>query len=309
MKSTCLSHSGPVGPGRSARLLLRLALLAAGLAALPARAEVKISEGIYEGRPHFVVHTGSATWFFDVAGGGFSRLIDREGRDWIAFRMLPDKGPAGAGGKYRGLPNMVYGPDYPESGAGHPGFDHCETVQAARDLLRTTSKSGKWAWTWQFSEAGAVFTLEKADPAQPWWFIYEGPIGGRFAPHRTYWGTDTGGPRREARNYKLVQEVAEPWRWAYFGTDEVARVLAIASLGDEPLPGVLGYLGATEAGLEAPDGMVVFGLGRDRSRPFQPLLRGAGRRFLVAFIEQAPRSQSGHDAVAKHVQVLADEFR
>jgi|GEM_PF-2541097 len=42
---------------------------------------VEISEGSYEDRTQFIVQTESATYYFDRAGGGFSRLIDRDGRD------------------------------------------------------------------------------------------------------------------------------------------------------------------------------------------------------------------------------------
>lgn len=289
--------------------IFHLGLLLAGFVTLRLPAAVGIAEGEYEGRPHFVITTDTATWYFDRAGGGFSRLLDRAGRDWIAFHLKPDTGPGGSAGKYRGLPNMVYGPTYPESGVGHPGFNHCETVQAGPDTLRTTSKSGLWVFSWKFTDQGAVFTLEKTDPAQPWWFIYEGPVGGAFAPHQTFWGTDTGGPRREARNYKLAEEIAEQWRWAYFGADGVDGVLAVASLGDQSLPGVLGYLGATEAGLKAPDGMVVFGLGRDRSRPFKPLLTGAGRRFLVTLAAPTPRDEAGHREFARWLESLLQATR
>jgi hypothetical protein len=36
-------------------------------------------EAEYENRPHFVVRSKHATWWYDRAGGGFSRLVDRIG--------------------------------------------------------------------------------------------------------------------------------------------------------------------------------------------------------------------------------------
>jgi hypothetical protein len=293
---------------RAVRFLL-VTFVAAWAAALAGNAKIRIREGDYEGRRHFVVEAGRATWYFDAAGGGFSRLIDRDGRDWIAFHMLPDKGPAGSAGKYRGMPNLVFGVEYAESGAGHPGFNHCETVQVGRDTLRSTTHSGKWAWTWKFTKSGAKFHLEKADPDHPWWFIYEGPIGGKYAPHATYFGSDRGGPRRESRNYKLVQEIAEEWSWAYFGAEHSPRVLAIAHAKAEPLPAVLGFLGSTEAGLDAPDGMVVFGFGRDRSRPFRPLLTGWNHSFVVGFVEEQATDERGHARIARAVAKLRRDVR
>ena len=52
----------------------------------PVRA-VSISETEYEGRAQFKVETSSATFFYDRAGGGFSRLFDRAGRDWVSFNV------------------------------------------------------------------------------------------------------------------------------------------------------------------------------------------------------------------------------
>jgi hypothetical protein len=61
---------------------LGVILLALGAADVAAQ---DITEAAFEGRPHFMVRTERATWLYDRAGGGFSRLLDREGRDWINF--------------------------------------------------------------------------------------------------------------------------------------------------------------------------------------------------------------------------------
>ncbi|MEO0334631.1 MAG: hypothetical protein AAF223_23655, partial [Bacteroidota bacterium] len=82
---------------------------------------IQIDETIYEDRPHFVVQTASATYWYDQAGGGLSRLIDPEGNDWIAFKKDPlSEYPASAAAGFRGLPNFVFQSD--DGGAGHPGF-------------------------------------------------------------------------------------------------------------------------------------------------------------------------------------------
>jgi hypothetical protein len=87
--------------------ILGIALLAASAWAAPA---VNITEGEYEGRPQFIVRTESATWYYDRAGGGISRLIDRSGRDWVAFSKSPlSEFPRSAGAGYRGLGNLVHG--------------------------------------------------------------------------------------------------------------------------------------------------------------------------------------------------------
>jgi hypothetical protein len=166
------------------------------LGAMP-RGALDIAEASDQGRPHFMVRTERATWLYDRAGGGFSRLVDLEGRDWIDFGAEPLSAfPESAAAGYRGLPNLVFGG--PDKGAGHPGFDRCTSRVAGPDTIRSTSRSGRWAWSWTFTETTATFTMEKADPEQPWWFLYEGPIAGTFAPPDKVWGTDQGGPRTDA---------------------------------------------------------------------------------------------------------------
>ena len=86
------------------------------------RPRVSIKEQDYEQRPHFVVATTRATYWLDKNSGGLSRLIDREGHDWIAFKTQPwDDYPASSASSYRGLPNLVF--EGPDKGFGHPGWD------------------------------------------------------------------------------------------------------------------------------------------------------------------------------------------
>ncbi|MGB3587589.1 MAG: hypothetical protein WBA23_13665, partial [Tunicatimonas sp.] len=87
---------------------------------------VSIEEAMYEDRTHFVVKTTSATYWYDQAGGGLSRLIDSEGNDWVNFKKDPlNEYPASAAAGFRGIPNFVFQSD--DSGAGHPGFDQCRS--------------------------------------------------------------------------------------------------------------------------------------------------------------------------------------
>lgn len=273
--------------------------LGAGLVGRVAAADVAISDAEYEGRPHYKIITPEATWFYDRAGGGFSRLIDRDGHDWIAYHAPTGKpSPAGTAADFRGLPNLVYGKDNPEAGTGHPGFDLCETELAAPDTLRTRSKTGTWAWSWRFTVQGAIFTMERADAAHRWWFLYEGPIAGRFAPSAQYWGTNAGGPRRETPEHKRNESIPGKWRWVYFGDRDVPRVLFLAQMGPpDELDATFGYMGNTKDGVDSPDGMVVFGFGRHG----KPLLSGAGQRFIAGFVEQAVATPAGHDRLAAAV--------
>lgn len=78
-----------------------------------------VTEALYEGVPHYVIKTKTATWWYDIQGGGFSRLTDRQGNDWIAFKREPwNKTPESAASSYRGIPNAVYQGE--DGGCGHP---------------------------------------------------------------------------------------------------------------------------------------------------------------------------------------------
>lgn len=272
------------------RILIPLLLAAV---TVPIAGAVTITDADHEGRAQFKIATMSATYFFDRAGGGFSRLIDRDGKDWISFKKDPLTGTrTAAAAGYRGIPNMVFGKDNPDAGAGHPGHDQCESTVIAADAIRTVTKSGRWAWTWRFTETYAVLTIEQADPAHAYWFLYEGPVGGRWSPHTSYFGTNRGGPRREMPFGK--SKLFDQWRWVYFGDDSASRVLLAAHVNLDRADDAYWYMGSTTAELDAPDGMVVFGFGRGEKGP---QLRGAGQRFVLGFVEGQVKDQTAHERV------------
>jgi hypothetical protein len=272
-----------------------MTLLALGA---PDAVALDIAEARYEGRPHLMVRTEGATWYLDRAGGGFSRLVDGDGRDWIAFGAEPlDRFPDSAAAGYRGLPNLVFvGPD---KGAGHPGFEQCVSEVVGADTIRSVSRSGRWAWSWTFTETTASFTMERADPEYPWWFLYEGPIAGTFAPKRKLWGTDRGGPSFDVP--VLDGQRFGRWRWAYFGERGIPRVLFVAQHDPDGLPDTLWYLGSSDGGAAtAPDGMLVFGLGRGPNTT--PQFRGAGVRITVGLLETGVVDEADHERAAALIE-------
>ncbi len=296
MKTTVTDRRTPRGASLGSFGFIALGILGTASAV----GAVEITEGEYEGIPQFIVRIEAATWYYDRPGGGFSRLIDREGRDWIAFSKDPlSEFPDSAAAGYRGLPNLLFGGGNPDAGVGHPGFDRCESTLAGPNTIRTESLSGKWAWTWTFTETTATFTMEKADPDHAWWFLYEGPIAGTFAPQEKYWGTDKGGPRREVpdiRNQRFDQ-----WQWIYFGDVAVPRILFLVQHEPDDLPDTLWYLGSSEGGAAtAADGMVVFGFGRGPGT--RPQFRGAGQRFTVGLLETSVTDAADHARVAEQIR-------
>ena len=117
-----------------------------------ARSDEVLPAGVTEtrdsrGRPMLTITTPNARFVYDLNGGGLASLFDVEGRDWIGHGTK-----SGAGGKYRGIPNLIH----PEGGF-HPGDDHCvsrvEMVSGAVLAIRSHTKDGKWACRWTFSTA------------------------------------------------------------------------------------------------------------------------------------------------------------
>ena len=258
-----------------------------------------ITESLHEGRAQFVVKTASAEYWLDKNAGGFSRLIDREGRDWISFHKEPlNKNPDSAAAGFRGMPNAVFGRENPDAGVGHPGFDKCESALVSSNVIRTVSKSGRWAWTWTFTETAARLKFEKNDPERAYWFLYEGPPAGRFSPTNQFWGTDLGGPNLDVPDSK-VQRFGQ-WRWAYFGDRAVPRVLAVAQVEADNIEDTFWYMGSSNGnGATVPDGMVVFGFGR--AAKSTPLFRER-HEFVVSLIEGAVKNAATHARVAAAVQ-------
>jgi len=241
------------------------------------------------GRPHHEIHAMGAIWLYDDAGGGFSSLIDGEGRDWIGFKPEPLADfPAAAAAGYRGLGNLVHGGE--DSGVGHPGFDLCETVFEAPATLRTRSLSGRWEFTWTFHPDRLEFTMIRADPDRDWWFLYEGNPGGRFAPEKHLWGTVDAIPRAERPS--ISDQLREPLRRVWFGHHDSPWRLILEHVTERPEIANLWWMGAEARGQwrESSDGMLVFGFGRGQGAD-GPLLRGP-QRIIIRFVP-APASDAG----------------
>jgi hypothetical protein len=269
-----------------------------------AAAQVTFREDTYEGARHFVVTTPAATYWYDRAGGGLSRLIDRDGHDWISFRREPwNQNPASAAAAYRGLPNFVFGG--PDGGAGHPGFTQCVSVQAGNTII-TESKSGDWRWVWTFAATHARVRLERA--GGPYWFLYEGTPGGSYQPRNWYWGDDRGGPRTELPDHLAGSRAIANRHWAYFGSTAAPRILVLAQHEADDIPGAFSVMGNTADGLAAPDGMTVFGFGRGRDPV--GLMRGAPRTWTLGFLEGRIETAEQHGGIAARlVGLMREPFR
>ena len=278
------------------RCLVSLFLLLA--AAFPGIAgEVEITDSTDEAMDAFRVETPAAVYYYQKEAGGFSSILDPEGADWIGYSNSGNpEYPASAASDYRGLPNLVFRGE--DDGAGHPGFGACRSFQTGTDTIRTESKSGRWAWEWKFNDSLARMDILRFDPSREYWFLYEGIPGGRYAPSQQYWGTDQGGPRRDTPDYLAGQEVYGNWRWAYFGDSSSEKVFFLVSLRAEPEVSEMGYLGGDRNGLEAEDGMVVFGIGREKGAV--PLLEGKNS-FVVGFYPERIETPEEHAEIKAYL--------
>lgn len=258
---------------------------------------IVIQEGTYETREHFLITTPGAVYYYDKAGGGFSRMIDRDGIDWINFKMEPwDSYPASAASSYRGLPNLVF--RSADSGAGHPGHNQCISVKSGSRTILTESKSGRWAWECRFYEYYVEINVRQNDPDHPYWFLYEGVPGGIFQPSATYFGNDTGGPIHHQPDYFKGKKLTGFWQWVYFGAKKSDRTLYIIQTVKDELPDTFSYLGNSNRGIQSTDGMVVFGFGRtDGAKP----LMQSPRTFIFGFYEKPIRSKKQHRKLSGYI--------
>lgn len=266
---------------------------------------ISITEVTYEGAPHFMVRTPSATYYYDRPGGGFSRLIDPEGNDWVQFKREPwDTYPASAASAFRGIPNLVYRSE--DGGAGHPGHARCTSRLSGPNQITTTSLSGKWQWTWTFFPEHARLDVQRLDPEHAYWFLYEGTPGGTFEPARQYFGTSEGGPYEEQPDFYAGKKWFGQWNWAYMGHDASEYVLFLLQSPGDTLSDTFSYLGNSEAGLNAEDGMVVFGFGRAEGA--QPLMKEANR-FWIGLRQGAIHRKRQHRKLKRYLGSLVREDR
>jgi hypothetical protein len=260
------------------RIFLIILLYAISVARLGA---VTVTDTLYENARHLVVKTRTATYWYDMAGGGISRMIDESGNDWIAYKREPwNHVPGSAASSFRGIPNAVY--QGSDGGCGHPGFDKCTSIFEAPNTIRTKSLSGLWEWTWTFFEDYAEWNVLKTDTSRCYWFLYEGPAGGIFQPENSFWGNNEGFPRFETPDHMKGEGITGKWNWICFGHNESEMLIYVKHCTPDDKTDWFSYMGNSKAGLKAADGMVVFGFGREAGS--KPALTRK-HRFRIGFID------------------------
>jgi len=259
-----------------------------------------ISEVMHLNSPHFRVETGSATYYIEKQSGGCSTLLDADGRDWIAFKHTGTDGPTlSSDSDYRGIPNLVF--QDPGNGIGHPGFNTCETVQVSGNELEVRSRDGHWQFRWIFHDDFAEIVVEKTDESRAFWFLYEGPVAGRFAPDQQYWGNDVDGVRTDAPSIFKGPESGN-WQWVFFGNKQVPLTLFVVQEEADDLDDFFSYMGNdSESGNASADGMNVFGFGR--SLKTAPLLKGP-HRFFIGFFPGKTDDDQALEQLSMHIREI-----
>ena len=250
-----------------------------------------ITEVDYQNLPHFKVETSSATYYINKESGGCTSIFDSDGIDWVMHSKTGRDGPTiSSDSDFRGLPNLVF--RNPDDGVGHPvGRGLATTRQVSDNKLHVISNSGLWEFYWTFHEDYATLFVEKADPSRAYWFLYEGPVAGRFDPNNQYWANDTDGVRTDTPSI-WGSSVTGNWQWAYFGDEDADRCFYVSMVEKDTLIDFFAYMGNDrEKDINSNDGMNVFGFGR--SATTQPLLTGQNK-FIFGFYEKKLLSEDAY---------------
>ena len=153
-------------------------------------------------------------------------MIDKDGKDWISFKNVEATPPGNnAASKYRGIPNLgIAGAD---NDAGHPGFTMCITKVIAPNSIETTTKTGNWKFRWAFYDTFAKFTMVKAFPGIPYWFLYEGTPAGKYDPEKMYWGNNLDGRMSKYPDLLEGTGIYNNWNWVLINDNYSSRSTTI----------------------------------------------------------------------------------
>ncbi len=250
--------------------------------------QITIEEVEYKNVACFKISTEKATYYLEKQNGGFSSIIDKNGTDWVQFHKSDTiRGAAGAAADFRGLPNMVYQGE--QNGVGHPGFDQCVSEQVNDTLIRVTSNSGNYVFSFAFTHDYAVMNIEKADTSRKYWMLYEGPIAGKFNPKSHICITNEGYHPEQPSIYGDVP-IKGNFKWMCFGDENYDQMFYVEHVTLDTLIDIVYYMGSSgpELGNDSPDGMVVMGFGRDPHT--NPQMNQFPNTFRFGFIDKPATS-------------------
>lgn len=219
----------------------------------------------------YKVETARGTYYYQKLGAAFSSLVDQGGADWMGYHPT-----GGAGGSYRGVPNMIH----PE-GKFHPGStESTSTILIQGPLkiaIQSTTNDGKWQALWEFFPEYVRMTLLKHD--HDYWFLYEGTPGGTLDMTTDQVVRANGTTTLAAQSWN--GDLAGP-EWVYFADPLVNRSFFLANHSDDTA--IDSYYPMTEAA----GSMTVFGFGR---QGLQKYLSTTPTQFTIGLMETTQFNQ------------------
>ncbi|MEX1239988.1 MAG: hypothetical protein WEB30_09725 [Cyclobacteriaceae bacterium] len=193
---------------------------------------------------HLKIETSNATYFFRKAGGGFSGIIDKEGKDWISHSDAPK-----SSGMWRGIPNTNVPGWRPEQSG-----TETRVILQEDDKIVISCEKNNYRCTWTFYPEYATMNVIEAD--SNYYFSYEGAPNGKFDTTSNYFFR----PDKQIRHFldkpsdetDIKAQPSENWEWCYFSDTNTKKALFFIHHEDDVFPDYYRPL---------PD-MTVFGFGR-----------------------------------------------
>jgi len=226
-----------------------------------------------EDQNSYRIETEQGDYYYQKLGASISSLVDQAGNDWINYKPT-----GGAGGSYRGVPNMIH----PE-GKFHPGnTDSTSTILTQGPLkitIKSTTNDGKWEALWEFFPEYVRMTLLKH--GHDYWFLYEGTPGGTLDRATDFVVRSDGTQTLAAVSWDA--NLVGP-KWAYFADPMVNRSFFVASHQEGAQ--IDSYYPMTEAA----GSMTVFGFGR---RGLEKFLTATPSRFTIGLMDTTQFNQGG----------------
>jgi hypothetical protein len=219
---------------------------------------VKVTEvPDYQGQATFKIETGQGsatevTYYYHKVGAGFASIIDRDGKDWIAWRSGD-----GPDGEYRGIPNLglerCCHPGYGVEGKNAALVMESTLVEqsAKRAVIRSVGCEG-FEVTWTFAPTHA--TLKVVQAPKTYWFLYEGTPGGAIEEGDEIVLVATG-EKIPVADGKYEVDMPDP-EWVYFADSVLDRSLFFAHHESDDLRDIYYRMGTGTGG------MTVWGFGR-----------------------------------------------
>lgn len=232
-------------------------------AAKPAARLIEVTESVmHEGQESYKITTQNATYIYHKQGAGFASLYDRHGNDWICYHPF-----GGSDGKYRGIPNLAHPENY-----FHPGGMGCTSRIVHQGPLKvqihSESLDGRWACTWDLFPTYARLTVLKV--GHPYWFLYEGALGGGLDEAHDYCIRSNGVKLPLSVSW---QEAIPAPEWIYFGSSNTSEALYLIHHEADDL---IDSFWAME------HNMTVFGFGR---RGIEKFMTQTPAHFTIGFAE------------------------